>query len=326
MYEQISANKWKSGLMMAFFFAFVVALGYIIGLALGGTSHPQYALIGLGIAFAIAILMNVFSYYRSDTVALSISGAKPLEAYMNDPSWRHIAMRFDNTVEGLAIAAGVPKPVPYIIYDPAPNAFATGRNPEHSAIAATTGLLTMMNDQELEGVVGHEMSHIKNYDILLQTMTIVLVGTVIMLSDIFLRTFWFGDHDSGGNGEAGMIMMIVAIVFAILAPIIAMLIQLAIGRRREYLADANGALLTRYPPGLASALQKIGGDTHQLRRANKATAHMYIAQPLNRDKEKRGSRLNGLFDTHPPIEDRIRRLDQMTGNFQEVQPGPIPAQ
>lgn len=321
MYEQITKNKWKSGLMMAFFFAFVIALGYIIGLAWGGTSHPEYAFIGLGIAFTIAIVMNLVSYYKSDRVALSIAGAKPIEEYMNDPNWRPLAIRMDNAVEGLAIAAGLPKPAAYIIYDEAPNAFATGRNPEHSAVAATTGLLTMMNDQELQGVIGHEMSHIKNYDILLQTMTIVLVGTVILLSDIFLRTFWFSDSGDSDSGEAGLIMMIVAIVFAILAPIIAMLIQLAISRRREYLADANGALLTRYPPGLSNALGKIGGDNHQLRRANKATAHLYISQPLSKEKGARGGRLNRLFDTHPPIEDRIRRLDEMTGDFQEIQPG-----
>jgi heat shock protein HtpX len=310
--------------MMAFFFAFVVALGYVIGLAWGGTSHPQYAFIGLGIAFTIAMIMNLVSYFRSDTVALRVSGAKPIEDYMNDPNWRALAIRYDNAVEGLAIAAGIPKPAPYIIYDEAPNAFATGRNPDHSAIAATTGLLTMMNDQELQGVIGHEMSHVKNYDILLQTMTIVLVGTVILLSDIFLRTFWFGGDGDSDSGEFGAIMMIVAIVFAILAPIIAMMIQLAISRKREYLADANGALLTRYPPGLSNALRKIGGDTKQLRRANKATAHLYIAQPLNKEKGKKGGRLNSLFDTHPPIEDRVRRLDEMAGNFQEVQPGEVP--
>lgn len=309
--------------MMAFFFAFVVAIGYVIGLAWGGTT--EYAFIGLGIAFAIAMVMNFVSYYRSDTVALSVSGAKPVDEYMNDPNWRPIAMRFDNAVEGLAIAAGLPKPKPYIIYDEAPNAFATGRNPEHSAIAATTGLLNTMNDQELQGVIGHEMSHVKNYDILLQTMTIVLVGTVIMLSDIFLRTFWFGGDDSD-SGEFGIIMLVIAIVMAILAPIIAMLIQLAISRKREYLADANGALLTRYPPGLANALRKIGGDNHQLRRANKATAHMYIAQPLKSEKGDRGGRLNSLFDTHPPIEDRIARLEKMAGDFHEVQPGEVPAQ
>jgi heat shock protein HtpX len=323
LYEEISKNKWKSALMMAFFFAFVLALGYIIGLVWGGTDHPEYALIGLAIAFTIAMVMNFISYYRSDKVALSVSGAKPIEMYMEDPNWRHLAIRLDSAVEGLAIAAGVPKPAPYIIYDEAPNAFATGRNPQHSAVAATTGLLTMMNDQELQGVIGHEMSHIKNYDILLQTMTIVLAGTIILISDIFLRSLWFRDSDSDA-GDAGAILMIVAIVFAILSPIIALAIQMAISRRREYLADANGALLTRYPPGLANALAKIGGDKHQLRRANKATAHLYIAQPLNKEKGARGGRINSMFDTHPPIEDRIARLNEMAGQFQEIQPGQVP--
>ncbi len=327
MYEEISKNKWKSALMMAIFFAFVVALGYVIGLVWGGTDNPEYALIGLGIAFAIAMLMNVFAYYRSDSVAIRVSGAKPIDMYLNDSNWRAHALRLDNTVEGLAIAAGLPKPKVYIIYDEAPNAFATGRNPDHSAVAATTGLLNMMNDQELEGVIGHEMSHIKNYDILLQTMTIVLVGTVILLSDIFLRSLWFGGGDSDSDsGAFGAIMMIVAIVFAILAPLIAMFIQLAISRRREYLADANGALLTRYPPGLASALEKIGGDTHQLRRANKATAHLYTAQPLSKEKGSRNRRTNRLFDTHPPIEERVKRLRTMAGDFQEMQPGEVPIQ
>lgn len=326
MYEQITANKWKSGLMMAFFVAFVVGIGYVIGLAWGGTSHPQYAFIGLGIAIVIAMTMSFVSYYRSDRVALRVSGAAPVEQYMNDPNWRALAIRFDNAVEGLAIAAGLPKPAAYLIYDEAPNAFATGRNPDHSAIAATTGLLTMMNDQELQGVIAHEMSHVKNYDILIQTMTIVLVGTVILMSDIFLRTFWFGGDSDSDSGEFGAIMLVIAIVFAIIAPIVAQLIKLAIGRKREYLADANGALLTRYPPGLANALGKIGGDTKQLRRANKATAHMYIAQPLKTEKGKKGGRLNSLFDTHPPIEDRIRRLNEMAGSFREVQPGEAPAQ
>lgn len=317
MYEQIGSNKWKSGLMMVFFVAFVVAIGYIIGLAWGGTAHPQYAFIGLGIAVTIAMIMSFVSYYKSDKVALSVSGARPIQDYLNDNNWRAIALRYDNAVEGLAIAAGLPRPAVYIIDDPAPNAFATGRNPDHSAIAATTGLLTTMNDAELHGVIGHEMSHIKNYDILLQTMTIVLVGTVILLSDIFLRTFWFSDNESD-SGNAGAIMMIIAIVLAILAPIIAQLIKLYISRKREYLADANGALLTRYPPGLASALSKIGGDEKGLRRANKATAHMYISQPFARDA-KRGRRMNAMFDTHPPIEDRIAKLEEMAGGFSETE-------
>lgn len=323
MYEQIGKNKWKSGLLVFGFIVFVIGLGYLIGLVWGGTSHPEYAFIGLGIAFTIAMIMSFASYYKSDRVAISVSGARPVEEYMNDPNWRPLAIRFDNAVEGMSLASGLPKPKAYIIYDEAPNAFATGRNPEHSSIATTTGLLSMMTDQELQGVIGHEMSHIKNYDILLQTIVIVLVGTVILLSDIFLRTFWFagdGGDSSGDGGALQLILMVIAIVLAILAPIIAVLIQLAISRKREYLADANGALLTRYPPGLASALGKIGTDTHQLRRANKAMAHLYIAQPLARGKGNRGRRMNSLFDTHPPIEDRIARLQEMAGSFQAVSP------
>ena len=305
--------------MLAVFVVFVVAFGYVIGLVWGGTSHPEYAWIGLSIGFLIALIMGFSSYYSSDKLALSTSGAQPVEVYLQDPNWRPLAIRFDNAVEGLAIAAGLPKPKAYIIDDPAPNAFATGRNPANSSIAATTGLLGMMNDVELQGVIGHEMSHVKNYDILLMTMTIVLVGTIILISDIFLRTFWFSDNDSAGDA-GGWIFMVIGIVLAILAPIIAILIKFWIGRKREYLADANGALLTRYPPGLAGALRKIGGDTKQLRRANKATAHLYIAQPLKTD-EGRGSRMNRMFDTHPPIEDRIARLDAMAGQFEEIVPG-----
>jgi heat shock protein HtpX len=298
--------------MLFIFVVFVVGLGYVIGLAWGGTTRPQLAFVGLGIAGLIAVIMGLVSYYKSDKIALSVSGARPVG---DDPQF----IRYRNAVEGLAIAAGVPTPQAYVIDDPAPNAFATGRNPQNSSIAATTGLLEMMNDPELQGVIAHEMSHVKNYDILLLTMTIVLVGTVIMLSDIFLRTFWFGDNDSD-SGEVGMILLVIGIALAIIAPIVAQLIKLAIGRKREYLADANGALLTRYPPGLANALRKIGGDERQLRRANKATAHLYIAQPL-KTKEGKGSRLNRMFDTHPPIEDRIARLDAMAHEFNEIQPG-----
>lgn len=326
MYEQISANKWKSVMMMFFFVAFVVAMGYVIGIAWGGTSNPSYGFIGLAIGVGIAVTMSLVSYYRSDRVALSISGAAPVEQYKNDPNWRALAIRYENAVEGLAIAAGLPKPAAYVIYDEAPNAFATGRNPDHSAVAVTTGLLTMMNDQELQGVIAHEMSHIKNYDILLQTMVIVLVGTVILLSDIFLRSFWFGGDSDSDSGQFGAIMLVIAIAFAIIAPIVATMIRFYISRKREYLADANGALLTRYPPGLANALRKIGADTHQLRKANKATAHLYIAQPLSEKKGMRGRKLNRLFETHPPLDDRIRRLEQMAGGFQELQPGEQPVQ
>jgi heat shock protein HtpX len=318
LYEAISSNKWKSGLMLAVFVVFVVGVGYVIGLALGGTAHPEYAWIGLAIAFVIAVVMGFSSYYSSDKLALSTSGARPVEEFMSDENWRPLAIRFDNAVEGLAIAAGLPKPKAYIIPDQAPNAFATGRNPEKSSIAATAGLLQMMNDQELQGVVAHEMSHVKNYDILIMTMTIVLVGTVILISDIFLRTFWFAGDDSD-SGEAGLVFLVIGIVLAIVAPIVATFIKFWIGRKREYLADANGALLTRYPPGLASALRKISDDPKQMRRANKATAHMYIMQPLKTEKGAKGGCMNRMFDTHPPVEDRIARLEALAPQFQEVQ-------
>jgi len=312
LYEEISSNKWKSMLMMFLFFVFVLGIGYIIGRAWRGSDGWYFGVI---IAFVIALIMGLVSFYKSDSIALRISGAREV-GEGEYPRYRH-------AVEGLAIAAGVPPPRIYVINSPAPNAFATGRNPEHSAIAVTTGLLDMLSDQELEGVIAHEMSHIKNYDILIMCLTVVLVGTVILISDIFLRTFWFGDSDDSGGGGA-WIFMIIAIVLAILAPIIAQLVKLAIGRKREFLADANGALLTRYPPGLAGALEKLQSDPRQFKRANKATAHMFIVQPLKTSKGARGGRFNRLFDTHPPIEERIRRLNQMSGGFVPTQLGETP--
>jgi len=296
--------------MVVVFVLFVLGVGYVIGLAWGGTGGWY---IGLAIAFAIALIMSLVSYYKSDSIALRVSGARPLQ--------EGEFARYRNTVEGLAVAAGLPTPAIYVINTPALNAFATGRNPEHSAVAVTTGLLEVLDNQELEGVVAHEMSHIKNYDILLQTITIVLVGTIIMLSDIFLRTFWFRDRDSGGSGQAGAILAIIGIVLAILAPIIAQIIKLAISRKREYLADANGALLTRYPPGLASALAKLRDNNRPLKTATKATAHLFIVQPLRPSKSEKTR--SGLFDTHPPIDERIRRLEQMSGGFTPGQPGEV---
>ncbi len=309
MYEQISSNKWKSVLMMFIFFVFVIGIGYIIGRAWGGSNGWYF---GITIAFIIALIMGLVSYYKSDSIALKISGAREV----GEGEY----LKYRHTVEGLAIAAGLPPPRIYIIDSPAPNAFATGRNPEHAAIAITTGLLEILNDQELEGVVAHEMSHIKDYDILIMCLTAVLVGTVILLADIMLRAFWFGDDDSGGGGW----IMLIAIVLAILSPIIAQLIKLSIGRKREFLADANGALLTRYPPGLAGALAKLQQDPRQFKRANKATAHMFIVQPLKTKKGARGGWFNRLFDTHPPIEERISRLNQMSGDFVPTQMGETP--
>jgi len=214
-----------------------------------------------------------------------------------------------NTIEGLAIAAGMPVPKAYVIDDPAPNAFATGRNPENAAIAVTTGLVQLMNRQELEGVIAHELAHIKNYDTLLQTLAAVLAGSVTLISEWMLRSFWWGGGRRRGNeaGQLGAVLMVVALILAVLAPIAATLIRLAISRKREYLADASGALLTRYPPGLAGALRKIAADHNQLRVANKATESMYIVNPLR----KLGGSMNSLFNTHPPLEERIARLEAM---------------
>ena len=296
MWEQISANKAKSTILLIIFVAFVIFLGWIFG----RTTVLGYA--GPIIAAVVAGVGAFASYYNSDRIALAISRARP--ARLEDhPHLYH-------SVEGLAIAAGIPTPKLYIIDDSAPNAFATGRDPEHAAIAVTTGLLSKLNRVELEGVVAHEMSHIANFDTRLMTITVVLVGTVALVSDWMLRTFFWGGgrrRKSVGGGNAGIILLIVAIALAILSPIIAQMIKLAISRKREFLADANGALLTRYPEGLASALLKIARDPEPLEVANKATAHLYIANPL---KGQKGV-FNKLFSTHPPVEERVAALRAM---------------
>jgi heat shock protein HtpX len=295
MWEQITANRVKTTVLVAFFVAFVMFLGWIFGrTTVWGPAAPVLAAVIAGVA-AFA------SYYNSDKMVLAISHARPASA--SEFPFLH------NTVEGLAIAAGVPKPRVYVIDDSAPNAFATGRNPEHAAIAVTTGLLDKLNRTELEGVVAHEMSHIADYDTLLMTITVVMVGTVALVSDWMLRTFFWGGRRrrADGGGQAGAIILIVALVLAILSPLIAQLIRLAISRKREYLADANGARLTRYPEGLARALEKISSDTEPLEVANKATAHLYIINPL----KEHGGGMNSLFSTHPPIEKRIQILRSM---------------
>ncbi len=299
MYEQITRNKWKSFFLILFFLFLIFAISWAFGEVTGlGT-------MGLVIAGVIAVAMTFGSYFASDKIVLAISRARPVKK--EDYPYLY------NVVEGLAIAAGLPKPRCYVIDDTAPNAFASGRNPENSVIVVTTGLLQKLNRAELEGVIAHEMSHIKNYDILVQTLAVVMVGIVALLSDWTLRTFFWGggrrrskDKSSGG-GNAGQILIVVALVLAILSPIIAQLLRLAISRKREFLADANGALLTRYPPGLASALKKLSADREPLEAANKATAHMYIVNPLKNIK----GRMNKLFSTHPPIEKRIAELEKM---------------
>jgi heat shock protein HtpX len=299
LYEQISSNKRRSFLLIVFFLALIFALAWLFEQMMGWGTE------GLVLAAIIAVAMTIGSYYASDKIVLTMSKARPVKK----EEYPHLY----NVVEGLAIAAGVPRPRCYVIDDSAPNAFATGRNPQNSVIVVTTGLLDKLNRVELEGVVAHEMSHIKNYDVRLQTLTVVMVGVVALLSDWMRRSFWWGggrrrssDRSKGGGGGAALIMAL-ALVMAILSPLIAQLIRLAISRKREFLADASGAMLTRYPPGLASALRKISADKEPLEAANKATAHLYIVNPLL----EHGGRINKLFSTHPPIEERIAALEKM---------------
>lgn len=297
MYEQITRNKWKSFFLIMFFLCLIFALVWIFGELTGW--GPQ----GLIIAVIIAVAMTFGSYYASDKIVLAISKAKPVEK--KDYPYLY------NVVEGLAIAAGLPKPRCYIIDDTAPNAFASGRNPKNSVIVVTKGLLEKLNRAELEGVIAHEMAHIKNYDVLVQTLTVVMVGVVVLISDWILRSFIWGGRrrrtSSKGRGSGAEILIVVGLVLAVLSPIVSQLVRLAVSRKREFLADANGALLTRYPPGLASALKKLAADREPLEAANKATAHLYIVNPL---KDIKG-RVNKLFSTHPPIEERISNLEKM---------------
>lgn len=294
MYEQITANKRKSFLILFLFIVFIGFLGWIFGETSGAGN------IFVFFAFAIALFLSVSTFFFGDKMVLAISRAKPVDRKKNP----YLA----NVVEGLAIAAGIPAPKTYIIEDSAPNAFATGKEPENSSIAVTTGLLSKLNRLELEGVIAHELSHIKNYDIRYATLVVVLVGTVVLLSDWMRRSFFYRSRRTKKvSGSGGAIILLVALIFAILAPLIAQLLRFAISRQREYLADANGALLTRYPEGLASALEKISKDREPLEVANKATAHLYIVNPLLEHRSK----LNDLFSTHPPAEERIRRLRSM---------------
>ena len=297
-YTQISANRFKTWLIMFGFAVFIIALAYSFTVALGlkGPSALGFS----GIALILAGIMNFASYYTSDKLVMAISGAKQIEKKDNPTLFR--------TVENLCIASGLPMPKIYIIGDTAPNAFATGRDPKHAAIAFTTGILEKLDKLELEGVTAHELSHVGNYDTRLMTLVSILVGTVALLADFFLRISWHTDRDSDNRGN--QLFMIIGIVMAILAPFIAIMIQLAISRKREFLADAAGALLTRHPDGLAEALLKISADREPLEVANKATAHLYIVNPLKNHKDAVGW-FAGLFNTHPPIQERVKRLRLM---------------
>lgn len=283
-------------MLMILFSLFVIGIGWAV-------SYYYNSPIILIIAIIIAIGQSWFSYFYSDSVALAVSHA--VEAPVAQFQELH------HVVENLAITAGLPKPKVYVIDDPAPNAFATGRNPQHASVAVTTGLLQIMNKSELEGVVAHELSHVGNYDILLMTVTVTLLGVIVLIADIFMRSLWFGGgRGRRDNNDNSGVLMIIAIVFALLSPLVAQLIELAISRRREYLADASGALLTRYPDGLASALEKIEKYEQPMRTVNRATAHMFISEPYG-VKEEKQSWLTTLVSTHPPIPDRIKKLHAM---------------
>lgn len=289
LYTHRSENIARTWVLMGVFLCVVVAIGWAIS-----WYYQNPAILTFAVVFALA--MNLASYWWSDKLVIATAGAKPAEGSEY--------VELNRIVENLAITAGLPKPRVYVIDDPAPNAFATGRNAKHSAVAVTLGLLSMMDRNELEGVLAHELSHIGNRDMLVATVAVVLVGFVSLASNFFLRSLWWG---GGGRDreDRNPLIAVLAIAFIVLAPIAATLIQLAISRRREFLADASGALLTRYPEGLASALQKIGSYAAPMRRANAATAHLYISNPFGRGAMQGMAK---LFMTHPPIEERVKAL------------------
>ncbi len=292
IYQQIASNKRKTFFLIFGFLIFTIIFGYIISLFF------DLGLIGLGIFLIIFGVVTYISYYNSDKVALALSHAKPAKK-------EHYPQLY-SIVENLSIGLGQPMPKVYVIQDPGMNAFATGRDPQHSAVAATTGILQALNKQELEGVMAHELSHIRNYDIRVMSMVTILAGSIAIVSDFFLRSLIFsgGDNDRKSNG----LMIIIAIAAAILAPLAATLIKLSVSRNREYLADASGALLTRYPDGLASALEKISKQPN-LKNASHATAHLFIQNPFSSKKAR--NFFTNLYSTHPPAEERIKRLRAM---------------
>jgi len=289
LYTHQDSNIWKTWILMALFFVIVIILGWFLSIFYGNTSI-------LVVAVLLAIFMNVFSYWFSDKIVLALHKAKPATRQESFDLW--------NAAENLSITAGLPMPRLYVVDDAVPNAFATGRDKKHAVVAVTTGLLRILDKNELEGVVAHELSHIGNRDMLLSTVVVVMVGFVALLSDFFLRSqLWGGNRSRNNNG--GAILLVIGLILAILTPIAATLIRLAISRKREFLADATGVLLTRYPEGLASALKKISATAVPMRSANNATAHLFIANPFGAQST---SGFHKLFMTHPPVEERIRAL------------------
>ena len=301
MYDLIASNKRRSILLIIGFIGVVSLVGAAFGVLLG------YGLAGTLFALVLSGALAFASYWKADSVALAVSRAHPA-----DPTEYR---RLYNLVEGLTIASGLPMPRVYIVDDPAPNAFATGRNPRHAAIAVTTGLLEKMNRVELEGVLAHELSHVKNYDILVSTIAVTLVGAIVLLSDIAIRTmFWNGGRvrREGDHGDGNNPLAIFGLIFIMLSPLVGKAMQAAVSRRREALADASAVQMTRYPPGLISALEKLLADTTVTHSASKATAHLWIEQPMSGvgDKGKFGA-FNSMFDTHPPLEERIAALREL---------------
>ncbi|MCB9798482.1 M48 family metallopeptidase [Candidatus Nomurabacteria bacterium] len=287
MYNQIDANKRKTRLLIAIFLCFVVGIGYVFYL-LG------YGYESVVIALIISLFMSWFSYYHSDKIAIKSAGAVEISKEDNPYVYR--------MVENLCLSIGMPMPKVHIINSPALNAFATGRDPEHASIALTTGIIQALENEELEGVIAHELSHVQNYDIRVMTIVVVLVGAIALLSDFFFRASFSG---RGSDKKGHPALMIIGIVLIILSPLIAELIKMAVSRKREFLADASGALMTRYPEGLARALEKISASNIPFDRASKATAHLFISNPF------KGSKVKNLFSTHPPAEERIAKLRGM---------------
>ena len=286
MYSEIAANKRKTWVILTLFIAVVVGLGYLLSWMYDSPSLVYSALI-------FAVIYSAITYFAGMKMSLAVNAAHEIQKSDNPRLWR--------IVENLSITEGLPMPRVFIMDDAAPNAFATGRNPEHAAVCATTGLLDMMSDTELEGVMAHELGHVKNYDVRVSMIAFALSAVISILADFILRMTFFRDRDNNNNA----IMLLIGVAVAIVAPLVALLIQMAISRKREYLADATGALTTRYPEGLASALEKIGQHGSAMRRQNTATAHLFFANPLKK------SGISSMFSTHPPIEERVARLREM---------------
>ena len=304
VFESVERNKRKSWLVIAGFVIFVLTASYFIARCMAAFyGYQSSGLEFLGIGLVISGVMSFASHYWSDKIVLGISGARPADKKRD--------FMFYTVAENLSMAARVPMPKLYVIDDTAMNAFATGRDPAHAAICATTGLLAQLNRTELEGVIGHELSHVANYDTRLMSVVTILVGLITLLGDWLLRSAFYSRSNNDENKNSGGIFIIVGLLMAILSPIISQIIQLAISRRREFLADASSVKLTRQPSGLISALKKLGADKEPLEAANKATAHLYITNPLNNLSSDARGWFAGLFNTHPPLSDRIKVLEQM---------------